>query len=159
MSKLNPIFSDHLLPLLALPGVLFACGMTAADVVAGKSVAPLWMTLLVILVLGFISAVVLTIPLHFVAQFMAFRSAGYSRTQTVFVMVGVLCAIIAAGWLYQLVGSGFGWLFEGSRFYLIGGAAFVAVFLVYYSYNLYADRNKLNVINMTPSGRTDLIKN
>src|SRR5216684_4132080 len=125
----EPIFSDRLLPVLALPGVLLSCAGVALDILDGKPAPSIWLWLFVTLSLGLSSVVVLTIPLYIFAKFQILRSNGLTRAKTVGVMVFVLCLLIVGALIYQGAGKLFGWLFEGSRFYLIAGSAFVLFLL------------------------------
>jgi hypothetical protein len=157
----EPVFSDRFIPVLALPGVLLNCADVALDMLDGKPAPSILLWLLFTLLFGLVSVVVLTIPLHFIAKFQILRSKGLTRAKTVGVMVFGLCLFIVGGLIYQGAGKLFGWLFEGSRFYLIAGVAFVLFLLIYIPYSLYRERkvrNKLNVIDITPSRRTENVE-
>lgn len=157
----EPIFSDRFIPALALPGVLLWCAAVALDVLDGKPAPSIWSWLLFTPLLGLFSVVLLTIPLYFVAKFQILRSRGLTRGKTVGVMVLGLCLFIVGGVMYQAAGKLFGWLFEGSRFFLIAGSAFVLFLLIYTPYSLYRERkerSKLNVIDLTPSQRAEIVE-
>jgi len=152
----EPVFSDRLIPVLALPGVLLSCAAVALDILDGKPAPSIWFWLFLTSMLGLFSVVVLTIPLHFIAKFQILRSRGLTRGKTVGAMVLGLCLFIVCGLMYQGAGKLLEWLFEGSRFYLLVGSAFVLFLLVYVPYSLYRERkkrSKLNVIDSTPSRR------
>jgi len=146
----EPVFSDRFIPVLALPGVLLSCALFALDMLDGRPAPSIWSWLFLTSSLGLLSVVVLTIPLHFIAKFQILRSKGLTRTKTIGLMVFGLCLFIVGALIYQGAGKLFGWLFEGSRFYLIAGGALILFWLIYIPYRLYREhkaRSKLNVID------------
>ncbi len=161
----EPIFSDRLIPVLALPGVLLSCAAFALDMLDGKPAPSIWMWLVLTAVLGFCSVVVLTIPLYVFAKFKILRLGGLTRAKTVGVMVFGLCLLILATLMYKDAGKLFAWFFEGSRFYqiaaLVFGIAFMLFALIYMPYALYRERkerSKLVTLDTTSSRHIEIVE-
>lgn len=157
----EPIFSDRLIPLLALPGLLLSGALVILDILNGKAATSIWFWLILTIMLGLFSLVILTIPLYIIAKFQLFRSIGLTRAKAIGAMVLGLCAFIALGVVYQVIGKLFEWLFAGSHFYLLAGSAFVLFLLIYYPYSLYCERkerSKLNLLDNTPIRRSKIVR-
>lgn len=157
----EPVFTDRLIPVLALPGALLSVVLLALDWLNG-SVSTSWgLWLLITAMLSLFSVIILTIPLYVIAKFQILRSKGFARTKVVGVMVLGLCALIVLGFVQQGAGKLLEWLFVGSRFYLLAGSALVLFLLIYWPYSLYRERkerSKLKVIENTPSRRSEIVQ-
>jgi hypothetical protein len=157
----EPVFSDRLIPILAIPGVLLSAALFVLDWLNGKELPSWGFALLLTALLGFFSVVILAIPLYIVAKFQILRSKGLTRTKTVGMMIFGLCLIIVAGMFYRGAGKLFEWLFESSRFYVIIGCAFVLLMLIFVPYTLFRERKergKLNMIDANAAQRTDIVR-
>lgn len=157
----EPIFSDRLIPLLALPGVLLSVALFGLDWLDGRASSSYGLWLFVTASLAICSVVLLAIPLHIAAKYQILRGKGLTTTKAIWRMT-IGLSMITIGWfIFQAGGKAFGWLFEGSRFYLIAGIAFVLFLLIYFPYSLYSERKerrRLNVINGKPSRCTEIVK-